>query len=38
MLEDSTIDHNTIIVEDLFAFEETGHFAAKHYRDQFAIS
>ena len=37
MLEDSTIDHNTSNMDEPFAFEETGHIAAKHYRDQFAI-
>ena len=36
-LKDSTIDHHTIIMEEPFAFEETGHFASKYYRDQFAI-
>ena len=37
MLEDSTIDHHTGIMDEMFAFEETGHLAAKHYRDQFVI-
>ena len=37
MLEDSTINHHTSIMNEPFAFEETGHIAAKHYRDQFAI-
>ena len=37
MLEYSTIDHHTIIMDEPFAFEEAGHIAAKHYRDQFAI-
>ena len=31
-------DHHTGIMDEVFAFEETGHFlAAKHYRDQFVI-
>ena len=37
MLEDSTIDHHTGIMDEVFAFEETGHLAAKHYWDQFVI-
>ena len=37
MLEDYTIDYPTSIMDEPFAFEETGHFAAKHYRDQFAV-
>ena len=37
MLEDSTIDNHTNIMDEPFAFEETGHLLAKHYRDQFSI-
>ena len=37
MLEDSTIDPHTIIMGEPLAFEETAHFAAKYYREQFAI-
>ena len=37
MLEDSTIDHHTSIIDEPFTFEEPGRIAAKHYRDQFAI-
>ena len=37
MLEDSTIDHHTGIMDEVFAFEETGHLAAKHFSDQFVI-
>ena len=37
VLEDSTIDHHTIIMDEPFAFEEAGHIAAKNYRDQFVI-
>ena len=35
MLEDLVIDQH--IIDELPAIEETGHLAAKHYRDQFAI-
>ena len=37
MLEDYTIDYPTSIMDEPFEFEETGHLAAKDYRDQFAI-
>ena len=37
MLEDSTIDNHTSIMDKPFKFEEPGHIAAKHYRDQFAM-
>ena len=37
MLEDSTIDHHTSIMDEPFAFEETEHFPSKNYRDHFAI-
>ena len=37
MLEDYTIDYPTSTMDEPFEFEETGHFAAKHYKDQFAI-
>ena len=37
IIEDSTIDNNTSIMDEPFVFEEIGLLAAKHYRNKFAI-